>query len=147
MSSVALQDRIKKAATPLLEPGEVIEVATVAAVGQVSIKRQVATAAVTAILTLGTVTAVAYSKKRPIALTNRRLLFLDANDLTGRPVSKLVGALNREGLRAQRQRALVWRKYDLIDSTGTAVVRISFPLPARQTGDQIAQALGLLGTA
>ncbi len=103
MSSVALQDRIKKAATPLLEPGEVIEVATVAAVGQVSIKRQVATAALTTILTLGTVTAVAYSKKRPIALTNRRLLFLDAKDLTGRPVSKLVGALNREGLRAIAQ--------------------------------------------
>jgi hypothetical protein len=76
---------------------------------------------------VGTVTAVAYSKKRPIALTNRRLLFLDANDLAGRPVSKLVGALNREGLRAQRQRALVWRKYDLIDSTGTAVVRIWGP--------------------
>jgi hypothetical protein len=68
---VSLQDRINKAATPLLEPGEVIEVATVAAVGKVSAKRQIATVAVTAILTAGTVTAVAYTKKRPIVLTNR----------------------------------------------------------------------------
>ena len=142
-----LHDRIKKAATPLLEPGELIEVATVAAVGKVSAKRQIATVAVTAILTAGTVTAVAYAQKRPMALTNRCLLFLDANELTGRPLEKLVGAIAREGLRAQRQRALLWRKYDLIDSTGAAVVRLSFPLPNRKAGDQIATALGVLGTA
>jgi hypothetical protein len=144
---VALQDRIKKAATPLLEPGEVIEVATVAAVGKVSAKRQIATAAITAIVTAGTVTAVAYAPKRPMVLTNRRLLFLDANDLTGRPQEKLVGELNREGLRAQRQRALLWLKYDLIDNSGAAVVRLSFPVPARKAGNQIASALGVLGTA
>lgn len=147
MSSVAIQDRIKKAATPLLEPGESIEVATVAAVGKVSVKRQIATAAITAILTAGTVTAVAYSKKRPTVLTNRRLLFLDANEMTGRPKEKLVGEISRDGLRAQRQRGLLWLKYDLIDSTGSAVVRLSFPVPARKAGNQIAQALGLLGTA
>ena len=144
---MALRDRITKAATPLLEAGEVVEVATVAAVGQVSVKRQVATAAITAVLTLGTVTAVTTAKKRPIALTNRRLLFLEANDLTGRPQSKLVGALSRDGLRAQRQRALLWRKYDLIDNTGAPVVRLSFPLPNRKAGDHIATALGILGTA
>ena len=144
---MALQDRIKKAATPLLQPGEVIEVATVAAVGKVSAKRQIATAAITAIVTAGTVTAVAYAPKRPMVLTNRRLLFLDANQLTGRPQEKLVGELNREGLRAQRQRALLWLKYDLIDNSGAAVVRLSFPVPARKAGGQIAAALGVLGTA
>jgi hypothetical protein len=113
----------------------------------VSVKWQVATAAVTAIVTLGTVTAVTTAKKRPIALTNRRLLFLDANELTGRPQSKLVGALSRDRLRAQRQRALVWRKYDVIDNTGKPVIRLSFPLPNRKAGDQIATALGVLGTA
>ncbi len=129
---MALQDRIKKAATPLLDPGEVIEIATVAAVGKVSTRRQIATVAVTAILSVGTVTAVVYSPKRPVVLTNRRLLFLDANEISGRPLEKLVGVLNREGLRAQRQRALLWLKYDLIDNTGA---------------HQIAAALGLLGTA
>ena len=144
---MALQDKIKKAATPLLEPGEVIEVATVAAVGKVSARRQIATVAVAAILSAGTVTVVAYSPKRPVVLTNRRLLFLDANEITGRPLEKLVGTLNREGLRAQRQRALLWLKYDLIDGTGAPVVRLSFPLPNRSAGHQIATALGLLGTA
>jgi hypothetical protein len=103
--------------------------------------------AVTAILTAGTVTAVTYAKKRPVVLTNRRLLFLDANDITGRPLEKLVGAISRDGLRAQRQRGFLWLKYDLIDSTGTAVVRLSFPVPNRKAGHQIAEALGLLGTA
>ena len=144
---MALQDKIKKAVTPLLEPGEVIEVATVAAVGKVSARRQIATVAVAAILSAGTVTVVAYSPKRPVVLTNRRLLFLDANEITGRPLEKLVGTLNREGLRAQRQRALLWLKYDLIDGTGAPVVRLSFPLPDRSAGHQIATALGLLGTA
>jgi hypothetical protein len=144
---VALRDRIKKAATPLLQPGEVIEVATVAAVGKVSAKRQIATAAITAIVTAGTVTAVAYAPKRPMVLTNRRLLFLDANELTGRPQEKLVGELNREGLRAQRQRALLWLKYDLIDNSGAPVIRLSFPVPNRKAGHQIAGALGVLGTA
>lgn len=144
---MALQDKIKKAVTPLLEPGEVIEVATVAAVGKVSARRQFATVAVAAILSAGTVTVVAYSPKRPVVLTNRRLLFLDANEITGRPLEKLVGTLNREGLRAQRQRALLWLKYDLIDGTGAPVVRLSFPLPDRSAGHQIATALGLLGTA
>ena len=144
---MALQDRIKKAATPLLGPGEVIEIATVAAVDKVSARRQIATVAVAAILSAGTVTAVAYSPKRPVVLTKRRLLFLDANEITGRPLEKLVGALSREGLRAQRQRGLLWLKYDLIDSTGAPVVRLSFPVPNRSAGHQIAAALGLLGTA
>lgn len=144
---MSLQERIKKAATPLLEPGEVIEVATVAAVGKVSAKRQIATVAVTAILSAGTVTAVAYAPKRPIVLTNRRLLFLDANEITGRPQEKLVGAIAREGLRAQRQRGILWRKYDLIDNRGAAVLRLSYPLPNRKAGDQIADALGLMGTS
>ena len=144
---MALQDRIKKAATPLLEPGEVIEVVTVAAIGKVSPRRQIATVAVAAILSAGTVTAVAYSPKRPVVLTNRRLLFLDANEITGRPLEKLVGALPREGLRAQRQRGLLWLKYDLIDNTGAPVVRLSFPVPNRSAGHQMAAALGVLGTA
>ena len=144
---MGLQDRIKKAATPLLEPGEAIEVATVAAVGKVSAKRQIATVAITAILTAGTVTAVTYSPKRPVVLTNRRLLFLDANEVTGRPLEKLVGALPREGLRAQRQQGLLWLKYDLIDDTGAPVVRLSFPVPNRKAGHEMAAALGVLGTA
>ena len=144
---MVLQDRIKQAATPLLEPGEVIETATVAAVGKVSARRQIATVAVTTILSAGTVTAVTYSPKRPVVLTNRRLLFLDANEITGRPLEKLVGVLNREGLRAQRQQALLWLKYDLIDSSGAPVVRLSFPLPNRSAGHQIAAGLGLLGSA
>jgi len=60
---------------------------------------------------------------------------------------ELVGVLNREGLRAQRQRALLWLKDDLIDSTGAPVVRLSFPVPNRSAGHQIAAALGLLGSS
>jgi hypothetical protein len=143
---MALADRIIKAATPLLEQGETIEVATVAGVGTVSAKRQIATAAVTAVLSAGMVTAVTYAKKRPMVLTNRRLLFLEANELTGRPLEKLVAAVPREGLRARRGRALLWLVYDLIDTAGGGVLRLSFPLPNRKAGHQIAQSLGLLSS-
>src|SRR5437764_15450044 len=117
--------------------------ATGAPVAKVSTRRQIATVAVTALPSAGTVTPVTYSPKRPIVLTNRRLLFLDANEITGRPLEKLVGVLNREGLRAQRQRALLWLKYDVIDSTGAPIVRLSFPVPNRSAGHRIAASLGL----
>lgn len=147
---MALADRVAKAATPLLQPGETIEVATVAAVGRVPVKQQIATAAVTAavtgLLTAGTATAVLYVNKRPIVLTNRRLLILDANELTGRPRTKLLGSLSREGLRAQHQRALLWLTYNLIDNMGRPILRLRFPVPNRKPGRRIAESLGLMGS-
>ena len=101
----------------------------------------------TAAVTLGMASAVPYARKRPVVLTNRRLFFLETNDLTGRPLSKLAGSIPREGLRAQRQRALLWLPYNLIDNTGAPVLRLSFPLPNRKPGQQIAESLGLLGSA
>lgn len=144
---MALADRVAKAAAPLLESGETLEVATVAAVGKVSLKRQIATAAVTAVLSAGMASVVTYARKLPVVLTNRRLLFLDANEITGRPQEKLVGSVPREGLRAQRQRAVLWLVYNLIDNTGAPVLRLSFPLPNRSAGHKIAESLGLLGSA
>lgn len=147
---MALADRVARAATSLLQPGETIEVATVAAVGKVPLKQQVATAAVTAavtgLLTGGVATAVFYVNKRPIVLTNRRLLILDANDFTGRPLTKLVGAVSREGLRAQHQRSLLWLTYNLIDNSGRPVLRLRFPVPNRKAGHRIAESLGLMGS-
>src|SRR5437868_12293328 len=138
---MSVEGDVIKAAAPVLEPDETIEVATVAAVGTVSMARKVATAAVVAIATAGMATAHISAKKRPIVLTNRRLLFLDTQGIFEKPASKILWAAPRPELRAERKSSLVWRAYELTDRNGTPLVRLSFPLPNRRAGDRIGEAL------
>jgi len=133
-----------RAASPFLMADEVVEVATVAAVGKVSATKKIAVATFAALLTSGILQVYLSAPRRPVVLTNRRLLLLDANEITGRPKSKLVAALPREGLRAEQQHALLWRIYDLVDGRGVGLLRLSFPLPNRRAGDQIAETLCVL---
>jgi hypothetical protein len=140
---MSVRDDVEKAAAPLLEPGEVFEEGTVAAVGNVSTARKVATAAIAAIATAGMLTVHVSAKRRPIALTNRRLLFLDtAGVINEKPTDKLVWAAPRGELRAARKSALLYRVYELTDRDGNPLLRLSFPLPNRAAGDRIAAALG-----
>lgn len=136
------QDRVREAATGFLEPGETVEFGMMAQVGQVSLKKQVATAAAVAILTAGTATAFARPAPRVLVLTSRRLLFLDATSGLGRPMKKLLGALPREVLRATRRGSFINTSYDLTDTQGSGkAIRIKIPWWRRNLGAQLAAAL------
>ncbi|MEU8949417.1 hypothetical protein [Streptomyces sp. NPDC048489] len=85
--------QLLEATGPLLLQGERVELATLAAVGTVSVRRQVLTAAVVGALTAGTVSATVRPRPLYITLTDQRLLFFDGNN-GGKP-GKLVMNLPR----------------------------------------------------
>jgi hypothetical protein len=80
---------------PLLAQGEQVELASLAKVGSVSAKRRVLTTAVVGALTAGAVIAIAQPRPMYWVLTDRRLLFVEAVQGSGRP-GKLLMSLPRE---------------------------------------------------
>lgn len=141
---MSTRDRIVKAVTPLLEPGETVELAGTAYVGNVSTKKRVATYAATAVLTAGMLAIAVQPVKRSFALTDRRLLFLGAASMITSPRSELVGAVPREVVRATRKRtmAVLTPQYDLTDTAGSGeAIRLTFPMSGRKLGRQLAEAL------
>jgi hypothetical protein len=119
----------------------------------VSAKRQIATAAAVTVLTAGMFTAIVHPARRALALTNRRLLVLPVSQTTDRPQSQLVAALPREVLQATQRRsvfnAIFGRSlYELIDTQGSGgVICITYRLPSRKLGAQLAAALSTPATA
>jgi len=143
-----VSDQVASAAEPLMEPGEIVEVATVGSFGSVSIARMAVTAAAVSIATAGLFTAYVTPKKVPIVLTTKRLLILGTNGLLEKADSKIVTQVPRSELRAHpARRPFLWTKVDLTDPQGTPVARMQFPLPTRGDAARIATALGLPPTA
>jgi hypothetical protein len=136
--------KVARAADPLLEPGEHVEVATIATFGRSSIAKAAAIAAVTTVATGGLLTLHSYAKKVPIVLTTRRLLVLAVRDfLLLTPLSKIEVQAQRSDLRATPPvQNLLWTKLDLTFSDGTPIARMQFPLPSRGDAYKIAQLLG-----
>ena len=58
-----VSDQVASAAEPLMEPGEIVEVATVGSFGSVSVARTVVTAAAVSIATAGLFTAYVPPKR------------------------------------------------------------------------------------
>ncbi|MET8451707.1 hypothetical protein [Streptomyces sp. NPDC005209] len=89
------RQQLLQSVAPLLAEGERVELISLAKVGSVSVKRRVLTTALVGALTAGTVIATVQPRPMYWALTDRRLLFVDARTATGRP-GKLLMALPRE---------------------------------------------------
>jgi hypothetical protein len=140
---VGFRDRVARAAEPVLDPGEIVEVATEATFGSVSLARSAITAAAVSIATAGLFTAYTTPKKVPIVLTSKRLLILGTKGINDSPDSKIVGQLPRSDLRATPpHRRFLWTKVMLTSPQGTPVGRMMFPVPARGDAKLIANALG-----
>ncbi|MCX3061034.1 PH domain-containing protein [Streptomyces beihaiensis] len=71
--------QLTQAAQPLLIPGERVELVSLVTVGTVSVRKQVLTTTVVAILTLGMVMATVRPKAMYLMLTDQRVLFFDGN--------------------------------------------------------------------
>ena len=78
------REQLMAALRPMLQPDEPIEVMVFAGVGAVSVRRTMVTAVVTGVLSGGTMMLNVRPKSMFIALTDRRLLFVDAQ-MSGRP--------------------------------------------------------------
>lgn len=133
--------RLAQAAAPHLRPGEVVEVGAFTTVGSVSVKRQVVTAAVVGIATLGHVAATVRPAKRYIAVTSQRLLFFNGEGTFGRP-GKLFFSLPKEAVEVVKSgRRLLFYRIELAVAGQEKGLRINFPITARATMEQVAESL------
>src|SRR6266852_714516 len=76
IAAMAKKEQVARAAEGVLEPGEIVEVATMATIGSLQLGRQAAIAAVSAIATAGLLSVTVTPKPQPVVLTTRRLLVL-----------------------------------------------------------------------
>ena len=134
----------------MLEPGEIVEIATWAPFGRVSVKRQVLTAAAVSIATAGLFTAYVTPKRVPIILTTKRFLILGTKDgiINDQADSKIAAQTPRSELRARPPRRGVFNiKLFLTDPEGAPVSRMIFGHWAMAEANRLATALGQPPTA
>ena len=142
-AGMKLDERIAKAAQPVLKAGEAIEACTMCTFGAVEMKKvELATAVLLAIATAGAMTIYAVPTMVHLVLTNRRLLVL-GQDWAGNPKSAITMEVPRAEIRATPTKAgLTWLAYNITDKDGTAFALVRFAFPSRKAGRQIAVALG-----
>ena len=139
---------VREAFAEHLVPGEQIRVVATSTVKQVTAKRMVATAAAAAVLTAGMLTVHVAPKKFFVVLTDRRLVFLGGNELTGRPNKKIVmelpvQALTVQSLRTKRVLLLIPSAVLEVAVAGSDKgLWMQFPTPCRDRAADIARWLG-----
>ncbi len=121
-------DEIRRAAEPLMEPGEVVELAAVSTLGKFNLAKNLALATATAVATLGMVSIMSTPKAQPVVLTTRRFLALGIKAaLADKPDSKIVTAVQRADLRARpAKRVALYFAVDVTDPEGKKLVRMKF---------------------
>ncbi|GGM33174.1 hypothetical protein GCM10011608_17080 [Micromonospora sonchi] len=141
MGAEKARQRLIDTASPLLQEGERVEVASVAIVGSVSTKNQVVSGVATAVLSGGLFTAFSVALKQYVLLTDRRLLFFEMNQLTGRPTQNVLGELPRSVLRASDVHGRLTRVVVLTADGEATNLKLRFPWPARHDAEALAAAL------
>jgi hypothetical protein len=137
------KDTTKRAAETVLEPGEVVELATQALVGSLQLGRQVAIGVATAIATAGLFSVAVSRKPEPIVLTTKRLLVMAMkNTLIDQADSKIRSEFPRNALRGRAHRVFTYYALDITDAEGRPLGRMRFPFWSRADAKAIADALG-----
>jgi hypothetical protein len=141
-----MTERVIDVVTPLLQRDERVVLASLAAVHTESVAastgRQAATMVGSVLLSGGMAGAFTIAKRLYLVLTDRRLLFFETTPRAGRPQRELAAELPRAELRATPARSLLYKTYRLTAVDGSPVLRLSFPLPTRRDGEQLARELG-----
>lgn len=112
--SAKIEARFAKVAPAVLQPGETVGFATFAAVGRVSVKRQLATAAVVGVLSAGTISATVQPKPFYVVVTDQRLLVVEPHPMFNSKVTeKVVTAVPRGAVTLARPRHGLAARVDL----------------------------------
>jgi hypothetical protein len=128
-----------------LEEGEIVEVATVAEIGSMKgpAKKAAIVSAVGFVASLATGRGsfgLARRVRMGVVLTDRRLLFVEMHR-TGKYL-RTASEVPRATLARGPVQSRMYLFYDLFDrDSGEPIVKLSFPIPAKPTGQQIADAL------
>lgn len=137
------KDATRRAAEAVVEPGEVVELATQALVGSLQLGRQMAIGIATAIATAGLLSVTVSKKPEPVVLTTKRLLVLGMkNTFVDQADTKIRAEFPRSALRGRAHRVFTYYALDLTDDEGRAIGRLRFPFWMRADAKAIGDALG-----
>ncbi len=134
------QEQLMEVVSPLLAPGEQVQVTAAAGVGTVTVKRQLATAVAVGVATGGLLTAIPAPRQMYIAVTDRRILFFDG---IGKPDKQLMD-LPRQYVRVsppQKASLGLAMRVELELEGSDQAVRVTFPHVAKADGRAFAAAL------
>ena len=146
---MAKADQIRRAAEPLMQPGEVVELAVMAVLGKFNWGKSMALGIATGIATLGMVSVMTSPKPQPIVLTTKRMLVLGIKvGIVDQADSKIVNEIPRSELRAKpAKRVMLYYAVDLTDPQGNKLARMKFAFYRGGDAKAFAQALGQPPTA
>lgn len=139
-----LLDQTTAAAQPHLADGESVVAAGMATIGKISTARISAGGVAVAALTAGALTVYKVPKKRYIALTDRRMIFLEANDMTGKATTQKAFELPVEAistLDVKVKRVLLMIPTLVVEFAIAGMdegLRLTFPTPYRAEGQHLA---------
>lgn len=133
------------AVTPLLAPGERVEVSTIVNLKTVSVRRTAAFAAASAILSAGAVSVIPVPVPMYLVMTDRHFFVFRANPNFARPEEHLM-TLARAGLvRTEIRERLLNSSFVVSSPDDVQGLRIVFPLVGRKDRNAIAAALPVAG--
>jgi hypothetical protein len=134
------RQQLLEVVSPLLAPGEQVQVMASAGVGTVTVKRQLATAVAVGVATGGLLAAVPVPKQMYVAVTDRRILFFEG---TGRPGRQLMD-LPRQYVRVsppEKAGLGLAMRFQLEVAGSDQGVQVTFPHVAKADGRAFAAAL------
>ncbi|MFI8519394.1 hypothetical protein ACIGEZ_16390 [Streptomyces sp. NPDC085481] len=131
--------------TPMLEPGERVEVTTLVNLSSVSVGRTAAFGVASAIVSGGAMSVIPVPTPMYLAMTDRRMLVFRADPTFAKPVEHTM-TIQRAGLfRSEIKERILNSSFVLSSPYSERSLKIIFPLIGRKERDLIAAALPLAG--
>ncbi|MEU1088513.1 hypothetical protein ABZ401_17075 [Streptomyces sp. NPDC005892] len=129
------------AVTPLLAPGERVEVSTIVNLKTVSVRRTAAFAAASAILSAGAVSVIPVPVPMYLVMTDRHFFVFRANPNFARPEEHLMTFARAGLVRTEIRERLLNSSFVVSSPDDVQGLRIVFPLVGRKDRNAIAAAL------
>lgn len=130
-----------------LEPDERFATGFLGQIGSTSVGRQVATAAAVAVVTAGMFSAWSTPRSLWVAVTDRRMVFLDPHAMSGKPSTTIVSQLPLAALsvvKAGPSRTMFMPVFKVVLAVAgqTKGLSVTLPMPWRTWGPRLLEALG-----
>lgn len=131
--------------TPVLEPGERVEVTTIVGLSTVSVRRTAAFGIASAIASGGAVSVIPTPVPHYLAMTDRRLFVFRADPTFAEPVEHTM-TIQREGLfRSEIKERVLNSSFVLSSPYSETQLKLIFPLISRKERHLVAAAIPVTG--
>ncbi|MER7517714.1 hypothetical protein [Streptomyces sp. NPDC126499] len=133
------------AVTPMLEPGERVEVTSLVNLSSVSVRRTAAFGIASAIASGGSMAVIPAPTPMYLAMTDRRILIFRADPVFAKPVEHTM-TIRREGLfRSEIKERFLNSSFVLSSPYSETSLKVIFPLIDRKARNLVAAALPVAG--